>query len=468
MNRVFENTSSLFFSHVISIILSFGLTLLLAASFIKEELGSYFLVVSLTSMIASVAELGMQAPLIREMTLHLQSARHFLGNALIIGILLAIVAFGLMIGSGHLLGYDKMTLQMIRLLGLAEAINAIARLFRCVFRAFEQMKYEAFTVGAERSAVVFVGGGLIMLGVDLLDFCVIVLIASFLNLALSAGIVRRRFISFRFKFDLEIWRRLMSQALPFALGNIFNLIYLRIDAVMLSKLSLDGVAANAWYGLAYRVVNACTILPGALMGAMFPVMSRAFVNEKVDFRLVYTDALRWMFLIGAPLAVGMATLSEEIALTLFPHYDQTQIAPALSLLSWSGGLIFLTTVFITVFRAADKRGPFTLLMGTTALLNIVLNFLLIPHFSHVGAAVTMIVSEGYLLIASFLYISRRISKPLHIRFVFKATIVSALMGVGLMLLRDRFPIWVLIPLAIAFYFATMAIIGEIKWKKVKK
>ena len=80
----------------------------------------------------------------------------------------------------------------------------------------------------------------------------------------------------------------------------------------------------------------------------------------------------------------------------------------------------------------------------------------------------MIVSEGYLLIASFLYISRRISTPLHIWFVFKAIIVSALMGVGLMLLRDRLPIWVLIPLAIAFYFATMAIIGEIKWKKVKK
>ena len=475
MNRVFENTSSLFVAHLIGRLLSLVLTLLLMPRyFSEEELGSYFLAMFITNLIASVTELGMQAPLIREMTLHLQQARHFVGNALMIRLLLSVVAFGLMVGSGYLLGYPPFTLQLIQLLGLAEIFSSIAQLFRCVFRAFERMKYEAFTVVAERLVIVLVGGWLILRGIGLASFRIIVLIASVLNLLLCVGIVLKKLTSLRFQFNLAIWRTLMCQAFPFAFGNIFNLIYFRIDTVLLSKLSPDGVAANAWYGLAYTIVNAFTILPGAFMGAMFPVMSRAIVADSLhesaddDFRPIYTYALRWMVLIGIPFTVGMATLSTEISLTFFPTYGQTTIAPALGLLSWSGGLIFLTTVIITVLRAADKSRAFTFLMGTTALLNIGLNFILIPRFSHVGAAATMIISEGYLFIAGFIYISRKISKPIQTGFVIKAISVSALMWVGLMLLRHHLAIWLLIPLAIVFYFAGIAILGEIRWVKIQK
>ena len=181
---------------------------------------------------------------------------------------------------------------------------------------------------------------------------------------------------------------------------------------------------------------------------------------------IYTDALRWMFLVGAPFAVGMATLSEKISSVFFPHYEWTAISPALRLLSWSAGLSFLTTVVVSVLRATDKRRPFSILMVTTALLNIALNFILIPRFSHVGAAMTMIVSELYLLFAGVIYISLRISKLTYISFAFKTVIVSTLMGTGLMLLRERFSIWLLIPCAIIFYLAGMAALGELKRGKI--
>ena len=468
MNRVFENTSALFIAQLIGRLLSFGLMVILMPRYFTEEaLGGYITAMSLTNMIAAIAELGMQSPLIREMALHRRQARHFLGNALIIRFLLSIIAFGLMVGIGYW-RYQPIIVRMILLLGLSDIINSTAQLFRFVFRAFERMRYEAFTVVVERSLVVFVGGALIFMGIDLVNFCVVVLIASIFNLALSVGIVARRFISLRFRADLGIWKALMHQALPFAIGNICNQIYFRIDTVLLPILSSHGVTANAWYGLAYQLVNAFTILPGAFMGAMFPVMARTFANKRMNFSSIYTDALRWMFLVGVPFAVGMATLSEKISSALFSHYEWVEIAPALRLLSWSGGLSFLTTVVITVLRATDKRRSFPILMATTALLNIALNFILIPRFSHVGAAMAMIVSEVYLFIGSFIYISQRISKLTYIRFAIKTVIVSALMGAALMFLRDRFSIWLLIPCAILFYLAGMAAVGELKRGKIPK
>ena len=470
MNRIFKNTSSLFSAHLIGRLGSLVITIWLMPRYFSEsELGGYFVAIALTNLIAILTELGLQNPLIREMTLDLEQTRHYLGNALIVRIILSIAAYGIMIISGISL-YPPIIVKMIVFLGLAEIANSLAQLYRCVFRAHEDMKYEALTVIAERGVFLVIGGGAILRGYGLVSVCQVMLAASCINLILSVGLTRLRFTSLRFQPSREIVKVLMQQALPFAVGNLFNLLYFRADAIMLSKLSLEGIDANTWYGLAYTIVNAFTILPGAfMMGAMFPVLSRAWEREKGRFPGVYTFGMRWMVLSGFPLAVGLSTLSPEITAVLFPTYTPNEIAKvsiALQWLSWAGGLIFLTTAVLAVLRATDKRRAFSVLMGATALLNICLNLYLIPRFSHTGAAIAMVMSEAFLLIFGIGYISNNIIKfretPHLFRTLLKASILSALMGIGLVMLKESFSIWVLIPLAMLFYGGGMAILGEFR------
>ena len=168
MNRIFKNTSSLFSAHLIGRLGSLVITIwLMPRYFTESELGGYFVALALTNLIATLTELGLQNPLIREMTLHLQQTRHYLGNALIVRCLLSIVAYSLMIISGIYL-YPAIIVKMIVFLGLAEIVNSLAQLYRCVFRAHEEMKYEALTVIAERSAFLVIGGGAILRGYGLI------------------------------------------------------------------------------------------------------------------------------------------------------------------------------------------------------------------------------------------------------------------------------------------------------------
>ena len=470
MNRIFKNTSSLFSAHLIGRLGSLVITVwLMPRYFTESEFGGYFVALALTNLVASLTELGMQNPLIREMTLHLQQTRHYLGNALIVRSLLSIIAYGIMLISGIFL-YTPEIVTMIAYLGLAEIVNSIAQLYRCVFRAHEEMKYEALTVVAERGVFLLIGGGAILLNYGLVTVCQVMLVASCINLILSVGFTRFRFTQLRFQPSQETVKVLMQQALPFAVGNLFNLLYLRVDAIMLSKLSSEGVDANTWYGLAYTIANAFTILPGAfMMGAMFPVLSRAWEREKGRFPSAYTFGMRWMVLCGLPFAVGLSILSSEIAAVLFSTYTSEQvdkIATALQWLSWSGGLIFLTTAVLAVLRATDKRRAFSVLMGTTAFLNICLNLYLIPRFSHVGAAIAMVISEGYVLVVGIGYISRNIVKfretPLIFPTLLKVVFLSAVMGIGLVFLKGFLSIWVLIPLAGLFYGGGIAVLGEFR------
>jgi len=470
MNRIFKNTSSLFSAHLIGRLGSLVITVwLMPRYFTESELGGYLWAIAFTNLIAILTELGIQNPLIREMTLYPRQTRHYLGNALIVRGILSIIAYTIMIISGTLL-YTATIVEMIIFLGLAEIANSIAQLYRCVFRAHEQMKYEAFTVVAERAVFLLISGGAILSGYRLVTVCQVMFAAGCINLILSIGFTRFRFTQLRFQPSREIVRVLMQQALPFAVGNLLNLLYFRIDAIMLPKLSSEGLDANTWYGLAYTIVNAFTILPGAfMMGAMFPVLSRAWEREKGRFPNAYTFSMRWMVLCGFPFAVGLSTLSPEITVALFSNYTSDEIgkiATALQWLSWSGGLIFLTTAVLAVLRATDKRRAFSVLMGTTAFLNICLNLYLIPRFSHIGAAIAMVISEAYVLVVGIGYISRNIVKfretfPI-LPTLLKAGFLSAVMGIGLVLLKGFLSVWVLIPLAVLFYGGGIAVLGEFR------
>ena len=456
MNRIFKNTSALFGAHLIGRLGALVITIwLMPRYFTENELGGFFVAIALTNLIASLTELGINNPLVREMTLKLSDTRHYLGNSLLVRLVLSIVAFILMIVSAIVLGYEPIILTMILYLGLSEIVNSIAQLYRAVFRAHEEMKYEAWTVVAERGTYVLVGGTAILLGYGIISVCKVMLIASGINLLLSIGYTRYRFTPLGFDPSRKIVVTIMQQALPFAVGNLFNLLYFRIDAIMLSKLSPDGLDANTWYGLAYSIVNALTTLPGAfMMGAMFPILSRLYVNEPDRLSHAYTFSVRWMVICAVPLAVGLSIISHDLTAVLFPKYTAdvlSKIGTGLQWLSATGGMVFLTTVVLAVLRAADKRAVFSVIMGMTTLLNISLNYFLIPRYSHIGAAIALIISEIFLIIIGFGYISKWITKLDEIVFIPKVLILSTVMGVGLIWLKGILSVWILIPLAMLFY-----------------
>ena len=161
-SQILRNASALFSAHLIGRLLSLILTVFILPQkpniITESDIGCYFVAVFVTGLVASIAELGLQGPLIREITLNKNLAQNYIGNALIIRLFLSILAFGLMIGISVWLNYTDLTFRLIILLGAAELINGLAQIYRCLFRAFEKMKYESVTVVAERLTVVLVGG----------------------------------------------------------------------------------------------------------------------------------------------------------------------------------------------------------------------------------------------------------------------------------------------------------------------
>lgn len=177
-------------------------------------------------------------------------------------------------------------------------------------------------------------------------------------------------------------------AAPLALMLFFNVVYFRVDTIILSfyKSSSDVGA----YGFAYKIFEFLLVFPTFLSASVFPLLI-AHKENPVEFHkriksyslvLLFSSIILGIFVfILAPLIV---IIKPELSTAILP----------LKILSFSLPFFFLTSMLQWVMLL---RGKVKLLIGiyiATMLINICLNLFYIPQFSYNAAAVITGVTEG--------------------------------------------------------------------------
>ena len=80
------------------------------------------------------------------------------------------------------------------------------------------------------------------------------------------------------EIDMRFWKRILPQALPFALTGLFTTIYFYIDSVLLSV--MKGAEAVGWYNAPYRLIAVLLFIP--------TVISTSDISGNVALSLNFT------------------------------------------------------------------------------------------------------------------------------------------------------------------------------------
>jgi len=467
-SSIIKNTFSLITAHLFGRILSFVLIIMLPRYLEGgfDDLGRYFAALWLAILLGTITELGLYTPLVREVAADRSKAPKIISNVLVIRLILLCITFLIIVVLSRFM-YSGDIAPLIYILGISEILNALTQLCRRVFRAFERMGFEALGIILERIIVFALGIGVLIRGYGIISFSIVVLTASVLNLVLTFSIMVWKFSRPSLRFlDVKLCGHLLKQALPFALAGALSTIYFRIDGLMLKHIMGPvGNTAAGWYGTAYNLVMVMTIIPGAFMGSVFPVMSRMLQSSAAAMDFLYTKSLKLMFIIALPIAVGVTFLADKMVSIIysaerFAPQDQQALSQILEILIWAGALIFINFVLITVFRAANKRRAFSVMMAVSVSVNIGANLLLIPRYGHLGAAASMIISESVFFICGLWYIHRHVCKLNEVAFVVKSTFASGFLGLGLFVWKyagysESVSVALVICLAVIAYFAAI-------------
>jgi O-antigen/teichoic acid export membrane protein len=213
--------------------------------------------------------------------------------------------------------------------------------------------------------------------------------------------------SFRVNKGLVV--RVLKESFPFALSIFLMSIYLRMDTIMIERLLKgEGAYAAGIYAQSFRIIDALNMIGILFANVLLPTYSKA-LKEGKDLSGLVWRSVSWMAVIVIPVTAVIAATGQPIIDWLYVN-NPIASGRVLSILIFSFTAYCFMHIFSSLLTAAGKLKLLNSVFAFGILLNLVANFILIPRFGPVGAAITTACSEWIVLaviaVAAYQFLTR--------------------------------------------------------------
>lgn len=396
VSKILKNTLSLFSAQIYTKFTAAVFFIIAARTLGTEGFGSYVLVLTFISFFYILSDWGLSTLTIRDVARSHDKTKEYLAETIPVRIILAVIFYLLLIGLAFMLSYPRQIIMLIGIAGTSLFTNTILGAFNAIFSAHEKMHIPSMLGMIFSTLFVIAGGVCLYLKFGLISLMSLLVILNLANTLLSAFLLRKVLFSIRFSLNPAAFKKLISQSSPYAMLSALSIIYFRIDTVILSKMqTIDTVGI---YNAAYKIVDFLMFIPVCYMGACFPQMSRQLKLEKDKLKDNYFLITKNLLFIILPIAVVCTLFAKDIISALFGK-SFLPSASALRILIWAVVVMYINAPLGNIVYSSDKLTRFVPFAVLNTLLNIVLNIILIPKWSYIGASWTTLITEitGFIL-----------------------------------------------------------------------
>ncbi len=400
------NTSWLLGEKVIRIIAALVVGIWVARYLGPEQFGVFSYAYSFSNLFTSIAGLGIAGIVIRELVQNNKPKTELLGTAFVIILtggftVLLIISIGLLF-----MNHDSNVNLMILVMAGAAPFQAFT-IADMHFQSEVQSKFPVYAGLFSLTVSSIIKILLILFQAPLAAFAWVVFLDG---LTLAGGQIflfyRKSGLTIRsLYFKKETAKELLKDSWPLVFSGIASMINMRIDQVMLGSMADFHVVGN--YAAAVRVSEVWLILPGLIGSSIYP----AIIAAKQKSQALYKSRVRMltfsMLIFAVPFALTVGLLSDFIIWILYGN-QFTDAGIYLSIHIWSG-LPYVGFFVLAKVAIIEKLTTISLYSSVfTVIINIVLNLILIPHYSGLGAAAATLAAAWGSGLLSLILIEKRV------------------------------------------------------------
>jgi O-antigen/teichoic acid export membrane protein len=390
LRRLAENVGWLLADRLVRLVGGLLVGLWVARYLGPASFGSYNYALALALIVGALAALGLDSIVVRDLVSAPDDAPAILGSAAMLRLGGGALAVAIAVGAAAMLRPgDGATLALTALISLGAPLQALA-----VIDLWFQARVESRDVVLARNAAFLAAAllkvGLILAGAPLIAFgWAFAAEAALGGLAVVIAYQRRGGRVAAWRARAARARALLADSWPLIFSGLMITLYMRIDQVMIGQ--MVGDAELGAYSAAVRIAEVFPMLPGAIIVSAFPAVVAA---REVDEALFYSRLRRLYALVAAlgyaaALAVSLCAPWLVAALT-GPGYARA--APMLVVLAWAGLFTGLGMARSAYLNAANLARLHVITVTLGCLVNVGLNWLLIPAMGGLGAAIASLIA----------------------------------------------------------------------------
>lgn len=398
--KVFYNTTAQVVGKIITASATLLITLLIGKSLGPAGYGDFTKIFVFVAYFYTFSDFGFNTIYIKFAHANKRELiNYLLGLRLLLSILLVVLAISI----SQLLPYNPASgigfSPLVKLGIIIASLTIVTQALFTSLNAFFQknLRYDLSTISA-------ITGTLVILAVTAiasitkapLSFYVSAYVFGGITLVVTSSIIIGAYFKEKISisFSKEVFLNLLKTSWPIGVALIFNLIYFRVDVLILSYTRTSSEVGL--YGLAYQFFEAALSIPIFFANALYPLLAKLYLENRKEYS---NQVKKWsviLILISLALTACLMVASYLIPFLFDPRFKGSQ--SALIVLSTGMPFFFLSAFLwhLLIIRNQQKLLIFVYLLG--GIFNLLVNLWLIPIFGILGASVVTVVSEGLIVI----------------------------------------------------------------------
>jgi len=401
--KYLKNTLWLFGEKILRIVVGLFVGIWVARYLGPEQFGLFSYAQSFVGLFTAIATLGLDGIVVRELVKDESRRDELIGTAFWLNILGALGVLIVLAIAINFTSNDSYTSSLVFIIASAtifQSFNVVDMYFQS--KVLSKYIVYANVISLFISSIVKIT--LILNEAPLIAFAWVILFDSFI---LASGFIyfylkNRRHneqpnrysvfdteSSFAWKFNKSTAFSLLKDSWPLILSGIVISIYMKIDQVMIKEMM--NAEAVGQYAAAVRLSEAWYFIPMVIASSLFP----AIINAKKQSEELYYARLQKLYSLMVWLAIAIALpmtfLSDWVVHFLYGE-QYNQAGSVLMIHIWAGVFVFLGVASGKWLLSENLQIFSTVNTSIGAIVNIWLNYILIPKIGVSGAAWATLIS----------------------------------------------------------------------------
>ena len=350
-------------------------------------------------------------------------SKHFVGISqakIILTILYFIVVFII----GLLIGYNGEQLKMLAIVGFNQVLLSFILYVRSNISALLLFKTDSLLSVLDRVLMIAICSFLLWSGfVPRSDFNIYSYIYSqtvsyVITLIIAIAIVLKHTGKLTIRINIPFVIMIIKKSLPYALLVLLMSFYSRLEPVLIERILPDDIAdtQTGIYAQAWRLFDAGNNISYLFSVILLPLFA-AIIKKKDDLQGLVKQSFSIMLSMTCIIAVLCIFYSRNFMEIMYPQDKSETLAAFVSRVDESSTILMIlmgsfvsisiTYIFGTLLTANGNLKQLNIVAACGVMINLILNFIFIPHYKAIGAAFTSLCVQFVTCVIQF-FIAKKI------------------------------------------------------------
>lgn len=394
-----KNTSWIFFGNIAHAIFQYLINIICARYFGVNDYGIINYASSIIAFFITIGTLGFNGIITKKFAENEKRVGDYLGTALYSRIIFSIVAIILIQISMRLIGDSNIVIQVVVFCQSLQILFGSTDLVLYWY----QYKNNAKLVAVLRLIAFFISSIWKLASILIFDSLILYVLGVSLETLLFGLLLMKSYFKdykeYRLLFKVKTFKELLKISYPFIFSALLCTIYAQTDKMMLKNMLSE--SAVGLYSVSQTLAGAISIIPSALIEGFRPEIMKLKKFNLKEYKKKFQQLYGMVFWICILYCIFITVFAEPIVSILYGEAYLGAVS-SLGLIVWYTSFSFFGAINNMYMVAENKTiwVQVTTLVGS--IVNVLLNYLLIPIYGIVGAAAASLITQ---VIANFILVA---------------------------------------------------------------